>query len=342
MATIRRRATGKWEAQIRRLGQPSITRTFSARADAEKWARATEREMDTGQFLPRTDGERTTVADACERYAREVLPGKKSRRQIASDLTRLIDEWGPHSLIALTPERIAAYRDRRLQTVSGDQVRKELGLLGRVYRVAMTDWGIHVPHGAPTDRVRLPPAGRGRERRVSDAELDAILAVTGSRELPSLSRVAVETAMRRGELTALTWEHVDLRRRVVHLPETKNGQARDVPLSTRARDELAALPRRLSGRVWGLTPDAASRAFARAVQAARARYVETQEAAGVTPDPDWLVGVRLHDLRHEATSRLFERGLSIVEVSAITGHTDLAMLRRYTHLRADDLVARLG
>lgn len=342
MATIRRRPNGKWEAQIRRLGQPSITKTFGARADAEKWARATEREMDTGQFLPRTDGERTTIATACERYAREVLPQKKSRRQIASDLTRLIDEWGRYSLVGLAPERIAEYRDRRLATVSGDQVRKELGLLGRIYRVAMTDWGIHIPHGPPTDRVRLPPAGRGRERRVSDQELDAILSATGSRELPSLCRVAVETAMRRGELTALTWEHVDLRRRVVHLPHTKNGQARDVPLSSRARDELAAIPRRLSGRVWGLSPDAASRAFARGVQKARALYLEAQEAAEQVPDPDWLVGARLHDLRHEATSRLFERGLSIVEVSAITGHTDLAMLRRYTHLRADDLVSRLG
>ena len=55
-----------------------------------------------------------------------------------------------------------------------------------------------------------------------------------------------------------------------------------------------------------------------------------------------IENLRFHDLRHEATTRLFEKGLNIMEVASITGHKDLRMLRRYTHLKAEDLARKLG
>ena len=87
---------------------------------------------------------------------------------------------------------------------------------------------------------------------------------------------------------------------------------------------LATLPRRPDGRVWGMRPESMSQAFERVCK-----------GAGVE-------NMTFHDLRHEATSRLFEKGLNPMQVAAITGHKTLQMLKRYTHLRAEDLVGMLG
>jgi integrase len=149
--------------------------------------------------------------------------------------------------------------------------------------------------------------------------------------LPPIVQLALETAMRQGELIRLHWEHIDLNRRTAHLPDTKNGEARTVPLSTNAIRVLRALPRSPHGQVFpGITTEAIKRAYIRAVR-----------RTGIED-------LRFHDLRHEATTRLFENGLNIMEVATITGQKDLRMLRmlrmlrRYTHLKAEDLAMKLG
>jgi integrase len=137
--------------------------------------------------------------------------------------------------------------------------------------------------------------------------------------------LALETGMRRGELIDLRWKHVDLSRRIVHLPLTKNGSSRDVPLSNRATETLLGLR--------NIAVD--DRVFATSGNAVRLAWEHLVERAEI-------VGLHFHDLRHEAVSRLFEKGFGITEVSTISGHKELRMLQRYTHLRAVDLVARLG
>jgi integrase len=154
--------------------------------------------------------------------------------------------------------------------------------------------------------------------------------------------IALETAMRRGELASMRWEHLDRRARVLLVPETKTGEPRRVPLSSRALAVLDGLVRRLDGYVWGVRADSITQAFDRVVKRARADYEAECREKGEKPGPQMLTGLRFHDLRHEATSRLFEKGLNPMEVAAITGHKTLQMLKRYTHLRAEDLVDRLG
>ena len=130
--------------------------------------------------------------------------------------------------------------------------------------------------------------------------------------------------MRRGENLSLTWQYVHLDKRFVHLPDTKNGDSRDVPLSPLALELLRELPRNIRGGVvFPLHYEALKSAWRRAC--ARAS----------------ITNLRFHDLRHEATSRFFEKGLNVMEVAAITGHKDLRMLQRYTHLRAEDLALKL-
>jgi integrase len=245
-----------------------------------------------------------------------------------------------------------------------------------VFNIARKEWGMESlsnpvelvrkpqPNNARTRRIAathpavdIPDAGDAEsERGAQDGELERVVASSGSALLPAIIWLAVETAMRRGEIVALRWEHVDLRRRVAHLPATKNGSARDVPLSSRAVSLLQALQddrhaaRKLGRRdeeaadlskVFNIRGDAVTRAFERAVARARQLYVEECKEARQRPDSKFLTDLRFHDLRHEATSRLASI-FPMHELTKITGHKDPRMLMRYYHPRAEDLAKRLA
>jgi integrase len=139
-----------------------------------------------------------------------------------------------------------------------------------------------------------------------------------------LVQLALETAMRRGELLALEWQYVDLKKRLAYLPMTKNGEARTVPLSQKAATILSGLPKAISGRIFPISPMALRKAFERAC-----------ESAGIND-------LHFHDLRHTATTRLAERLPNLVELASVTGHKDVRMLARYYHPKAEDLAKKLG
>ena len=332
MATFRKRPGPRgrvvWQAQIIRHGYPRQYRTFDTLAGARAWAATVESEISRGLFVSYAAAERTTLGEALERYRREVLPDKRSRRQVETIIRQLsASSLGRLSLAALTSAEIAKYRDERLRRGAAPQTAKhDLSLLSRLFNVAAKEWGIALPAGNPVAQVRMPRIANARTRRLVDDEETRLLdaAKTYGGPIQFLLPWAIETAMRRGEIAAMRWEHWDRKARVLLIPETKAGTPRRVPLSSRARQILEALPRRLDGTVWGLRPDSITRAFDRVCQ-----------SAGIE-------GLTFHDLRHEATSRLFEKGLNPMEVAAITGHKTLQMLKRYTHLRAEDLVERLG
>jgi integrase len=137
-------------------------------------------------------------------------------------------------------------------------------------------------------------------------------------------QLALETAMRRGELLSLQWQDIDVAKRVAHLHVTKNGCTRDVPLSLKACEVLAGLPRSIDGSVFPVTTEAFKQAFSRACLNAK------------------IADLHFHDLRHEATSRLAQRLPNVIELAAVTGHYDLKMLQRYYHVSASDLARKIG
>ena len=331
MATFEKRGPYQIRAKVRKHGHKTITKTFNNMADAKVWARKVEADMDRGAFIPSTTAQRTTVRAALERYSKEVFPRLAQGGQCeVSRARRLIDALGELSLTALDSSHVSAYRDRQLQAGAAPQsVKHDLGLLGRVLKHCVIDWGIPLAHGIVTSQVRKPPLPPGRDRRLIDDEemrlLDAAK-ISKSNDIGSIIIIALETAARRGEIAAMQWEHINLARRTWHIPKTKTNTPRTVPLSPRALKLLDGLPRQIDGGVWALRrADGISQAFDRICQ-----------RAGIE-------GLNFHDLRHEATSRLFELGtLGIMEVASITGHKDLKMLKRYTHLRAEDLAAKLG
>jgi integrase len=232
------------------------------------------------------------------------------------------------TLAKLTSSDVATYRDERLKTVAPATVVRELNTISHAIEIASREWGLWVPRN-PVKLVRRPPVPRGRTRRLKEGEEQRLLEACDRGRtvlLKPLIVLAIETGMRRGELLDLRWEHVDLKLRVAHLPVTKNGNPRDIPLSRRAVTILEKL--RLGGTKH-------QRVFPMTGNAVRLAFEHLRVRAGMSD-------FHFHDLRHEAISRLFELGLNIAEVSAISGHRELKMLARYTHLRAADLVARLG
>lgn len=342
MATIRKKGELQWHVQIRRKGYPAQTGTFNTRSDGETWARNIESEMDRGVFRSTAEAEQTTLSTVLDRYEREVLPSKKGQAADRSRVKTLKARIGNLKLAAITSATVASFRDARLKEVGEQSVIHELNLLNRIFKAAVIDWGITLPAGIPTALVRKPKKPQGRDRRASQAEIDAIAAATESNELAGIVRLAAETAMRRGEIGKIQWNDVCLKNQVLTLHDTKNGERRDVALSRAAVAVLQSLPRRIDGRVFGLLPESISQAFERARDRARTAYEQDCEKAGRKPDHEFLVGLRFHDLRHEAASRLFEKGLNPMEVASITGHKTLQMLKRYTHLKAENLAQKLG
>ena len=325
MATIRRR-NSTWQVQVRRQGQ-QLSRTFRLRADAQLWARQVEAELDRGGLPVDSHTLRShTLADLLKRYAVEVMPRKRSAdRELYMLRVILRHPIARVSLQLLTATEIAKYRDHRLTLVKGDTVRRELAIVRHCIEVARNEWGFVLPSN-PVRQVKMPRAGNPRERRAYPGEIEKLLKACDASRcswLPALIQLAVETGMRRSELLAMCWDDVNLEARTVLLRNTKNGLPRTVPLSTRALNVIKDTPR------------CGPNVFTVSANALRLAWERLRRRAGVFE-------LRFHDLRHEAVSRFFERGLNVPEVAMISGHRDLRMLFRYTHPKPEEVAAKLS
>jgi len=327
VATLRKRSNGHWQARVRKAKQ-TLTKTFTHKADAEKWAKQVEVELDKGSFVNLALAERTTFKEIIERYIAEVLP---TMRGGSADYIRLKAlarcPIAKLNMVSLTPQKIAQHRDERLKEVAPATVIRELSYFSSIISYARKEWGININN--PVALVTKPKNPQGRSRILGSTETNALfeaLKPTGRRSIWMLPlvRLALETAMRRSELLGLRWEHIDLGRRTIFLKLTKNGTSRTVPLSTKALEVLQSLPRSIDGRVFPVTHEVVSQAFNRA-----------RKQAGVKD-------IRFHDLRHMAITRLAEKLPNLIELSAVSGHKSLAMLKRYYHPNPKQLAEKLG
>lgn len=323
MATIEPRDGGTFRARVRRNGAPQLTRTFDTRHDAERWAAETEAAIRGGRLREHLS-KAWTLAKLLGLYKVTVTPRKKGAQKEKARIKRLAqDDLGAYSLENLGRAQIRAFRDRRLgEGVSGSTINRELSLISVVLA-----WGRNERDLAcDPDAVRglKRPENAPRTRRVEGDELERLLAAAEP-WLADYIVLAIETGMRRGELAALEWDRVDLKRRVATLLDTKNGSSRRVPLSSRAVTVLAKMVRPIEGgRLFPQHADNISKAF-----------IAAKKAAGVE-------GLRLHDLRAECVSRLFERGLDLNSVKAISGHKSAIFLRYARAGDAEELALKLG
>lgn len=333
MATIEKRGPGAWRAKVRLNGQ-NIGRTFDTEALAKTWADKTEDRIRGGAKAAQIvkTPSNMTVAALFDRYAEEVSPGKGGGRWEIVRLRAL--RRAPEFQIAATAidgADLAVWRDGRLKTVKASTVNRDLNLISAVFSRAIFEWRLALGKNPVSDMQR-PPQPKHRDRRVSDDERDAVVLELGwdGKSAPAdLNEwaawafvFALETAMRQGEILGMRKGNVHPRH--VHLPKTKNGDARNVPLSTKALALLALLPQGGVGeRVVPLESGTCGAYFRAAARGAGIR------------------DLHFHDARHEAITR-FAAKLSIMELARVSGHRDTRMLLGYYHPDPGDLAGKLG
>lgn len=326
MARVRKRGSG-WAAEIRRRGYAPESRTFDTKAAAVQWVMMREAEL-TGKRLPDR-----TLADALNRIKTDCIPPTPAgQRWQENKLANFLQfPIAQRRLVSLTRADLADWRDARLKQVSPATVNRELNLWSAVLRECAGDWQwLHVN---PMAGLSRPDDPKPRRRRITQAEIEAVcrgLGYHGGKPETPAQRVALaflfalETAMRGGEIVRIRPAHV--RGMAVHIPKSKNGDARDVPLSTRAREILA-----LVDNHFHLTDAQRGSVFREGVRKAK-------DAEG---KPVVIDDLHFHDSRAEAIFRLSKK-LDVLELARMVGHRNIASLMIYYQTTADELAARLG
>lgn len=339
MATIQKRRKS-WRVIVRRKGK-TITGTFDTKAEAQAWAIATEAKILEGfaveaiarEALPPPEG--IPMTEALQRYADEVSPTKRGARWERIRINAFIRD---HTLFqrpiaSITGPDIAEWRNKRLRKVAASSVNRELCLLSSVFTYAMKEWHMGITFN-PCSLVTKPRKPRPRTQRISLEDRKALISHLdwdGEKEPKSPSQwvgfalyLALETAMRKGEILSLTWANIDFEARHAHLETTKNGEERYVPLSKAAMSLLRLVKNREPQ--FPVVPITTGN-FDKLFRLARI-------ATG-------LKHIRFHDSRREATTTMAPKLSNVLELAAITGHKSLSMLQIYYKPKPADLAARL-
>lgn len=331
MATYRKRSGG-WRVEVAKKGVRD-SGTFSTKAEAVAWATQREAEILAGVGSPK-GASNSTLKEALEKYKLEVSPSKVGQRWEEIRLDKLINEleFVGERMVEVGAEQIAAWRDLRLKSVATSTVRREMTLLSSVFEQARREW--RWIKSNPVREVKRPKNRPPRDRRISKAEerkiLDGLGYVEGEaptsklQELAYAFLIALETAMRQGEILGLSPGRVNLRARYVELTHTKNGDARKVPLSLRAVELMRRLVDAAGDRqeLFTLSSKSADVMFRR------------------VRDRVKIDGLTFHDTRHEATTRL-ARKLDVLDLARMTGHRDPRSLMVYYNATASEVASRL-
>jgi integrase len=330
MASIRKRGA-TWQARVWHSERGNYTKSFPRKSLAVAWARSIE----AGFQLPKQI-EYPPLVVLIERYRKTVTPKKKGAEREDRRLA-----WWARSVYAglpadqITSSMMSQWRDKKLESRGPNTVLLDLYALSNVYKHAQRDWGYEQLKN-PIAPISKPSPSRGRSRRLLEGEFELVLEAIPNPQMRNLAQLCLFTGMRLSEAMRLQWADVDLERCVALLRDTKNGYSRTIPLSADAVSLLRSMQKSGVTLFYGLKDQ--SKKWSEGVRRARKRWV----AANPQDDSNYLVDLRFHDLRHEATSQFFEKGLNVIEVSSITGHRDLSMLKRYTHLKAEDLAEKLN
>lgn len=340
MATLRKRGEYQWQALIEKKNRATgvvhkEAKTFTTRAQAQEWAREIEAALARGQYNDNRQAAATPLRDLITRYRDEITPRKKGAKQETVRLNKwLKHELADRMLTLIQPSDFAGYiADRRAEGRAEQTIKSEIIAISNVFKVAGADWGYNIEN--PIKRISKPGGSRKRDQRILPEVWPAIAAALSARRNPYyvvIAELAIETAMRQGELFALTWADIDLSGRHLTVREGKdttgkNDKSRIVPLSVRAVELLTALPRpiRNDERVFQVGHTTSADGLSRAFTAAAA-------AAGIP--------ARFHDTRHEACSRMAPH-FEMHELMKITGHETAGQLIRYYNPTAKELTAKL-
>jgi integrase len=362
MASIQRvvsTLTGEvsYRAQVRVKGHEPQGKTFPNQKEAKAWAASIESAIREARYFPHQKASRTPFAEIVARYRQTVLGNLKESG--ASTRKQHLDWWQERfagkTIAEITPELIAQARDELASSTysrgkaredrlgnsvlpkaykrSGATTNRYLATLSHLFTVASKEW--RLTDRNPVRDISKKKESRGRVRFLSDDERQRLIDACASAQwkaLRTLVLLALSTGARRGELIHLKWSDVDLKMARATVHDTKNGDARVLPLVGKTLDALREL--KLQG-------------------SAKSEYVFTQPSGFPGPyehfDQHWyealdsagLVDLRFHDLRHTTASYLAQQGASLLEIADTLGHRTMSMVKRYSHLAQSHKVSAL-
>lgn len=346
MATFTKLSSGSWRVQVRRKGR-YVSETFLRRDDARRWATEAERQIDRGETPSDSRIARlTTFEDLIDLHIDDMCDvGKAPLRSKAATLDLLRRQLGKCSMVSLDRERLILFgRERAAQGAGPVTLGIDIGTIKLILSHAAAVHGLPVKV-EPVDlarialkRLGLVGKGEARDRRPTQDEIDRIIGYFDGnpRQIIPIGRIirfAVATAMRQEEICTIRWSDVETRSRMLLIrdrkdPRHKKGNNQRIPLfAATGYDAWAILEEQRAARsnkddrIFPFNSKSVGTAFRRGC-------AELE-----------IADLHFHDLRHEATSRLFEAGFTIEQVSLVTGHKDWKMLKRYTHLKPEALHA---
>ena len=348
MAYIEKRTSsnGKttYRVQIRVKGRPQEAASFDRLTDAKRWGTQTEAAIRESRYFHSTAGKGKTLAEAVDRYSRDILPDLKDQNSRRVHLKWWRGKIGATAISDITPALLTECRDTLKATPyksgktekprSDATVNRYLASLSPVMKAASDDWEWITDN--PCRKVRRGKESRGRTRFLSTDERNRLLAAcdqaTDTPELKTLVLLAITTGGRRGELSGLRWRDVDLKRNRVIFVDTKNGETRAAPLAGPALNAM---------QEWAkVRPlDSTAPVFPGRTDKTKNKPLDFQRAWMTALKRAELSDFRFHDLRHTAASYLAMNGAGIREIADILGHKTLAMVQRYSHLTQDHKAA---
>jgi hypothetical protein len=335
MASIQKR-NGSYRVRIKRVGKTTLSKTFYSRNEALQWVKETQAKINLGLFEDNVPKQSLkTFEQAALHYRDTHTIHKKIARSETYRLNILIKRWGELPLEQIDKLAVMGLRDELLKLGrSGETINHYFNTLSKLFQMLNDEWDLDLPN--PIKGIKRMPASQGRTKRVQDQVERMLLESCEQLGYPLLGSIiifAIQTGMRRGEMMGLHWGDIDLPNRRAYLQNTKNGESRKVPLTKQAIEVLEGLRVMGTKAVFPMSLNVLRNQFEKVRVTAQAKWKESDE------NP--FVGLRFHDLRHEALSRLSDAGLNVIELSQISGHKTVAMLNRYTHPSHEAILKRL-
>ena len=325
MANITKLKSGKWRVQIRSHNK-YISKSFLKKAHASMWAKEIEYQLDRDQYEDFSDSARISLGELITRYRDEITPHKKGRDTEKYKLNFILrHKIAKVKLLSLKAKHIIDFKKDISEGRAPSTINKYIHYMYTVWEVAKLNWDIALPYRNPCELVKKEKIKDKIDRILSIEEYQDLLQACTKSNLDFLSEIvefAYITAMRFGEITKLKTSNINFEKSTALLIDTKNGETRLVPLTSRALEICQKF--RFREKLFDINRDKFRHYFEQACFRAKVK------------------NFRFHDLRACAITNLFLNGWSIAEVSVVSGHKTWSELKRYTRIQPDTLVSKIN
>ena len=348
MASITKRKRKKgfvYKAEIRLQGHPCLSQTFDRLSDAQRWAEDTEALLRSGGHISNSIPDDITFTKALDRYELDVSSLKKpnTKARETTSANQLRESFAGLKLKEITPAVVAAFRDKRLQSVGASTIQKDLALLSHLFTIANAEWALDLKN--PVATIRKPALPDSRLRLLSKDEARNLLEISKksrNKKLYHYVQLLLHSGMRPSEGAGLTWGQIDVDARIIDLTITKT-KPRRVPLTIKAIELLLEImPEQYDKVQFVFLPEDCSDVIRRRPNLFFRRAFDNAVKKANIED------FHMHDLRHTAASYLLMAGVDLRTLADILGHSTMQMVQRYTHLlddhklKAIDRIEQLG